>query len=73
VWYVREAIPCSHKLLTEPLLDTRCSCYSPMEVVCCTIDVVPRPYFQFVGPGSQNFDSVGVVMEVHDIPPGESS
>jgi hypothetical protein len=26
--------------------------------------LVPRPYFQFVGPGAQICDSMGVVMEI---------
>jgi hypothetical protein len=32
-----------------------------------------RPYFQIVGPGAHNCDSMGVVMEMPNIPLGESS
>jgi hypothetical protein len=37
-------------------------------------NLVPRPYFQFVGPGARNLiASMGVVMEMYDIPLGESA
>jgi hypothetical protein len=39
--------------------------------------LIPRPYFQFgrawCAKFCINYDSVGVVMEMHNIPPGESS
>jgi hypothetical protein len=36
--------------------------------------LVPRPYYQLVGPGVRGiYNSVGVVMETHEIPSGESS
>jgi hypothetical protein len=41
--------------------------------VLAMVSLVPRPYFQFVGPGSRNLlDSVGVIMETPEAS-GESS